>query len=80
MIITTKVVSELRRNEENNQFAGRYHQKKVINAIILFTREALDLRRLMSYHDMTISMERVGDLIEEHHFGVRRDGFVDAGI
>ena len=55
-----EVVSELRRNEKMDVTI----KEKVINAIILFTPRALDLRRLMSYHDMTISMERVGDLIE----------------
>ena len=58
-----EVVSELRRNE-NNQFAGRYHQREGDKARLFFLPRALDLRRLMSYHDMTISMERVGDLIE----------------
>ncbi len=31
---------------------------------MLFTPRASDMRRLIAYHDMTISMERVGDLIE----------------
>lgn len=39
-------------------------KEKVINAIMLFTPRAVDLRRLMAYYDMTISMERVGDLVE----------------
>ena len=59
-----EVVSELRRNEKIINSLDVTIKEKVINAIILFTPRALDLRRLMSYHDMTISMERVGDLIE----------------
>ncbi|MDD2290210.1 MAG: PhoU domain-containing protein [Bacteroidales bacterium] len=39
-------------------------KEKVINAIMLFTPRASDLRRLMAYHDMTICMERIGDLID----------------
>ena len=59
-----EVVSELRRNEKIINSLDVTIKEKVINAIILFTPRALDLRRLMSYHDITISMERVGDLIE----------------
>ena len=59
-----EVVSELRRNEKIINSLDVTIKEKVINAIILFTPRALDLRRLMSYHDMTSSMERVGDLIE----------------
>lgn len=59
-----EVVTELRRNEKIINSLDVTIKEKVINAIILFTPRALDLRRLMSYHDMTISMERVGDLIE----------------
>ena len=59
-----EVVSELQRNEKIINSLDVTIKEKVINAIILFTPRALDLRRLMSYHDMTISMERVGDLIE----------------
>jgi len=39
-------------------------KEKVINAIMLFTPRASDLRRLMAYYDMTICMERIGDLID----------------
>jgi len=59
-----ELVAELKRNEKIINSLDITIKEKVINAIILFTPRASDLRRLMSYHDMTISMERVGDLIE----------------
>lgn len=55
---------ELKRNEKIINSLDITIKEKVINAIMLFTPRASDLRRLMAYHDMTISMERVGDLIE----------------
>lgn len=36
---------------------------EVINAIFLFSPKAMDLRKVISYHDMTIYLERVGDLL-----------------
>ncbi len=59
-----EMMAELKRNEKIINSLDITIKEKVINAIILFTPRASDLRRLMSYHDMTISMERVGDLIE----------------
>lgn len=59
-----QIIDELRRNEKIINSMDVTIKEKVINAIILFTPRASDLRRLMSYHDMTISLERVGDLIE----------------
>jgi phosphate transport system protein len=58
------VLIELKRNEKLINSLDITIKEKVINAIMLFTPRASDLRRLMAYHDMTISMERVGDLIE----------------
>jgi phosphate transport system protein len=58
------VILELKRNEKIINSLDITIKEKVINAIMLFTPRASDLRRLMAYHDMTISMERVGDLIE----------------
>ena len=55
---------ELKRNEKIINSLDITIKEKVIHAIMLFTPRASDLRRLMAYHDMTISMERVGDLIE----------------
>ncbi|MCE5205895.1 MAG: hypothetical protein LLF80_07315 [Porphyromonadaceae bacterium] len=59
-----QVLLELKRNEKIINSLDITIKEKVINAIMLFTPRASDLRRLMAYHDMTISMERVGDLIE----------------
>ena len=58
------VLHELKRNEKIINSLDITIKEKVINAIMLFTPRASDLRRLIAYHDMTISMERVGDLIE----------------
>ncbi|MDR0231098.1 MAG: phosphate uptake regulator PhoU [Dysgonamonadaceae bacterium] len=38
-------------------------RESVINAILLFNPKATDLRKIISYHDMTIYLERIGDLI-----------------
>ncbi|HLW10035.1 MAG TPA: PhoU domain-containing protein [Fermentimonas sp.] len=59
-----ELVLLLKRNEKVINSLDVTIKEKVINAIMLFTPRASDLRRLMAYHDMTISMERVGDLIE----------------
>jgi phosphate transport system protein len=55
-------------------------KEKVINAIMLFTPRASDLRRLMAYHDMTISMERVGDLIENISLSLKEIDFSIQGF
>ncbi|GBU08554.1 phosphate transport system regulatory protein PhoU [Bacteroidales bacterium] len=38
-------------------------REEVINSIIFFGPKAADLRMIISYHDMTIYLERIGDLI-----------------
>lgn len=38
-------------------------KEEVINAILLFTPRAGDLRKIIAYYDMTIYLERIGDLI-----------------
>ncbi|MDD3738299.1 MAG: PhoU domain-containing protein [Lentimicrobiaceae bacterium] len=58
-----EINSQIKRNEKLIDSLDITIKEKVINAIMLFTPRAGDLRRLMAYHDMTISMERVGDLI-----------------
>lgn len=58
-----ELLHEILRNEKIVDSLDITIREKVINAIILFTPRAGDLRKIMSYHDMTISMERVGDLI-----------------
>ncbi len=57
-----EIYSELERNEKLVNSLDLTLKEKVVNAIMLFTPRAGDLRRLMGYSDMTISMERVGDL------------------
>ena len=47
---------------------------------MLFTPRASDLRRLMAYHDMTISMERVGDLIENIRLALQEMDFTIKGF
>jgi len=52
--------------EQNEQLIDGLDLKireEVINAIFLFTPKASDLRKIMAYHDMTIYLERVGDLV-----------------
>lgn len=60
----TEIIPQQKRNEKLINSLDVTIKEKVINAIMLFTPRASDLRRLMAYHDMTISMERVGDLLE----------------
>lgn len=65
-----EIIPQLKRNEKLINSLDVTIKEKVINAIMLFTPRASDLRRLMAYHDMTISMERVGDLIENIAFAL----------
>lgn len=58
-----EVLMEISRNEKIIDSLDLTIREKVINAIILFTPRATDLRKIMAYHDITISMERVGDQI-----------------
>lgn len=62
--IDEEVNIQLKSNEKIIDSLDLTIKEKVINAIMLFTPRAGDLRRLMAYHDMTIAMERVGDLIQ----------------
>ncbi len=49
-------------------------REEVINATLLFTPRATDLRKIIAYHDMTIYLERIGDLIlNVAHFTKRMD-------
>lgn len=70
-----ELVPQLKRNEKLINSLDVTIKEKVINAIMLFTPRASDLRRLMAYHDMTISMERVGDLIENIIQALRETDF-----
>ncbi|MGI6370803.1 MAG: hypothetical protein GX372_01285 [Ignavibacteria bacterium] len=58
-----KIYQQIKRNEKLIDSLDLTIKEKIINAIMLFTPRAGDLRRLTAYSEMTISMERVGDLI-----------------
>lgn len=74
------LVDILKRNEKLINSLDITIKEKVINAIMLFTPRASDLRRLMAYHDMTISMERVGDLIENISLALKEIDFSIQGF
>ena len=74
------IVDLLKRNEKVINSLDITIKEKVINAIMLFTPRASDLRRLMAYHDMTISMERVGDLIENIRLALQEMDFSIKGF
>src|SRR5690554_4702308 len=74
------LVDILKRNEKLINSLDITIKEKVINAIMLFTPRASDLRRLMAYHDMTISMERVGDLIENIRLALQEMDFTIKGF
>ncbi len=74
------VISILKRNEKIINSLDITIREKVINAIMLFTPRASDLRRLMAYHDITISMERVGDLIENISLALQEMDFTYQGF
>lgn len=73
--ISKEELIQLKRNEKIIDSLDITMKEKVINAIMLFTPRAGDLRRLMVYHDMTISMERVGDLIQNIAESVQKIDF-----
>ena len=75
-----EIVDILKRNEKIINSLDVTIREKVINAIMLFTPRASDLRRLMAYHDMTISMERVGDLIENITLALQDMDFTITGF
>lgn len=72
-----ELITQINRNEKIIDSLDLTIKEKVINAIMLFTPRASDLRRLMAYHDMTISMERVGDLIQNISKSLQK---IDFGI
>lgn len=74
------LIALLKRNEKIINSLDLTIREKVINAIMLFTPRASDLRRLMSYHDMTISIERVGDLIENISLSLKEMDFSSPGF
>ena len=58
-----ELCEEIERSEKIIDSLDVKIRESVINAIILFTPKATDLRKIISYHDMTIYLERIGDLI-----------------
>ena len=74
-----EIIKLLKRNEKIVNSLDVTIKEKVINAIMLFTPRASDLRRLMAYHDMTISMERVGDLLENIRIALEEIDFKVGG-
>lgn len=56
-------IDEIRKNETLIDGLDIKMREKVINSIFLFNPRAMDLRKIIAYHDMTIYLERVGDLI-----------------
>ena len=75
-----ELIDLLKKNEKVINSLDITIKEKVINAIMLFTPRASDLRRLMAYHDMTISMERVGDLIENIRLALQEIDFSIQGF
>jgi len=59
----TDFFSEIERNEILIDGLDTKIKEETINAIILFSPRASDLRRVIAYHDMTIYLERIGDII-----------------
>lgn len=74
------IILLLKRNEKFINSLDVTIKEKVINAIMLFTPRASDLRKLMAYHDMTISMERIGDLLQNIAFALEKIDFSMAGF
>ncbi len=58
-----KLYDDVERNENLIDGLEVKIREEVINAILLFTPRATDLRKIMAYHDMTIYLERIGDLL-----------------
>lgn len=57
------LMDEMKKNEALIDSLDTKIHEKVIHAIFLFNPRAMDLRKIMAFHDMTIYLERVGDLI-----------------
>lgn len=75
-----ELMHQMKRNEKIINSLDVTIKEKVINAIMLFTPRAMDLRKLMAYHDMTICMERVGDLIENIILALEKMDFTLTGF
>lgn len=60
---TLETYVDVERNENLIDGLDVKIREEVINAIFLFTPRATDLRKIIAYHDMTIYLERIGDLL-----------------
>ena len=65
----------MKKNEKIIDSLDNSIREKVINSIMFFNPVAIDLRKIMAYYDMTISMERVGDLIQNVGESIKKIDF-----
>lgn len=59
--VDQQLILEVERNELLIDSMDIKIRESVINAILLFSPRASDLRKIIAYHDMTIYLERIGD-------------------
>ena len=50
-------------DNKDGELYTKIEHKEVINSIVLYCPRASDCRKIMSYHDMTAYLERIGDLL-----------------
>lgn len=60
---TTNIHSEIDQNERIIDSLETKIRTEVINSIVLYSPRATDLRKIISYYDMTTNLERIGDQI-----------------
>ncbi len=58
-----QLFDEIEKNESLIDSLDVKMRDEVIHSIFLFNPRATDLRKIIAYHDMTIYLERIGDLI-----------------
>ena len=59
----TELYSKIEQNEVIIDSLEVKIRDEVINSIVLYCPRASDCRKIMSYHDMTAYLERIGDLL-----------------
>ncbi len=57
------IYEEIEKNEVLIDSLDVRMREEVLNGILLFSPKAMDLRKIMAYHDTTKYLERIGDLI-----------------
>lgn len=75
--IDENLFSEIKHNERIIDGLETKIRDEVINTIVLYSPRAGDLRKIMSYFDMTLYLERIGDLllnIHKHILAINTDG------